>query len=82
MEKDTVRFGERETAGGDLGKDRLRSSGEMGWSWGFGRCREGAWRAITELSPGQFFRRQQGSVSWSVSLIGPACPVRENTQLL
>ena len=42
MEKDTVRFGERETAGGDRGKDRLRSSGETGWSWGFGRCREGA----------------------------------------
>lgn len=82
MEKDTVRFGEREMPGRGLGKDRLRSSGETGWSRGFGRCREGAWRAIAELSPGQFFRRQQDSVSWSVSLIGPACPVRENTQLL
>lgn len=82
MEKDTVRFGEQETAGGDPGKDRLRSSGETGWSRGYGRGREGVRGAITDFSPGQFFQRQQDSVSWSVSLIGPACPVRENTQLL
>lgn len=63
MEKDEVRYGEREMAGRDPGKDRLRAHGEMGWSQGYGWCREGAGRAITDLSPGQFFRRQQDSVS-------------------
>ena len=82
MEKDKVRYGERETAGRGPGKGRLTAYGETGWSQGYSRCRERARGAVTDLSPGQFFRRQQDSVSWSVSLIGPACPVRENTQLL
>ena len=55
MEKDKVRYGERETAGRGSGKGRLTAYGETGWSQGYSRCRERARGAVTDSSPGQFF---------------------------
>lgn len=82
MEKDR----ERERARSDTGRDKeLRARGNRVRGWGRGTQSEG--EAIADLSPGQFFRRQQEDVSWPkgllcISFIGPACPVRENIQLL
>ena len=54
-------------------------------AWGGDAERAG--EASAGSSPGQVFRRQRDGVSWSkgllfISFIGPACPIRENIQLL